>query len=81
MQDAFLVALERWPVHGLPDNPAAWIVTAARNRALDRIRTERRWAGRRGALEAELRALGGDEPGPRDLGTDRPVSGVPGVAP
>jgi len=61
VQDAFLVALERWPAHGLPDNPAAWIVTAARNRALDRIRTERRWAGRRGALEAELRALGGDE--------------------
>ena len=30
MQDAFLVALERWPATGLPDNPAAWIVTAAR---------------------------------------------------
>jgi RNA polymerase sigma-70 factor (ECF subfamily) len=60
VQDAFLTALERWPEHGLPDNPAAWIVTAARNRALDRIRTERRWAGRRVALEAELRALGGD---------------------
>ena len=61
MQDAFLTALERWPSHGLPDNPAAWIVTAARNRALDRIRTERRWAGRRVALEAELRALGGGD--------------------
>ncbi len=60
MQDAFLVALERWPAHGVPDNPAAWIVTAARNRAIDRIRSERRWAGRRVALEAELRALGGD---------------------
>jgi RNA polymerase sigma-70 factor (ECF subfamily) len=61
VQDAFVTALERWPERGLPDNPAAWIVTAARNRALDRIRTERRWAGRRVALEAELRALGGDE--------------------
>ena len=59
VQDAFLVALERWPRDGVPDNPAAWIVTAARNRAIDRIRAERRWAGRRGALEAELRALGG----------------------
>jgi RNA polymerase sigma-70 factor, ECF subfamily len=61
VQDAFLTALERWPERGLPDNPAAWIVTAARNRALDRLRTERRWAGRRSALEAELRALGGDD--------------------
>ncbi len=56
-----MTALERWPSHGLPENPAAWIVTAARNRALDRIRTERRWAGRRVALEAELRALGGGD--------------------
>src|SRR5262249_20439627 len=61
VQDAFLVALERWPAHGVPDNPAAWIVTAARNRAIDRIRSERRWAGRRFALEAELRALGGSD--------------------
>src|SRR4051794_31383720 len=60
VQDAFLVALERWPRDGAPANPAAWIVTAARNRAIDRIRRERRWAGRRAALEAELRALGGD---------------------
>ena len=44
VQDAFVIALERWPERGVPDNPAAWIVTAARNRALDRIRTERRWA-------------------------------------
>ncbi len=62
MQDAFLVALERWPRDGLPDNPAAWIVTAARNRALDRIRSEQRWAGRRVALEAELRTIGDGEP-------------------
>ncbi len=61
VQDAFLTALERWPERGIPDNPAAWIVTAARNRAIDRIRSERRWADRRGALEAELRALGGDD--------------------
>ena len=61
MQDAFLVALERWPRDGVPANPAAWIVTVARNRALDRIRRERRWEGRRAALETELRALGGDE--------------------
>ena len=32
MQDAFAVALERWPVDGFPDNPGAWITTTARNR-------------------------------------------------
>ena len=74
MQDAFLTALERWPRDGLPDNPAAWIVTAARNRALDRIRSERRWAGRRVALEAELRALGG---GDEDDEDDELVSPIP----
>jgi RNA polymerase sigma-70 factor (ECF subfamily) len=61
VQDAFLVALERWPQRGVPDNPAAWIMTAARNRAIDRIRREQRFAGRRAALEGELRALGGGE--------------------
>jgi RNA polymerase sigma-70 factor, ECF subfamily len=72
VQDAFLVALERWPRDGLPDNPAAWIVTAARNRALDRIRSEQRWAGRRAALEAELRTVGE----PEDAEPEEPVSPI-----
>ncbi|MGH2629911.1 MAG: RNA polymerase sigma factor [Actinomycetota bacterium] len=41
VQDAFAVALERWPFDGLPGNPGAWIVTTARNRAIDRLRRER----------------------------------------
>jgi RNA polymerase sigma-70 factor (ECF subfamily) len=40
VQDAFATALERWPRTGVPSNPGAWIVTAARNRAIDRIRRE-----------------------------------------
>jgi RNA polymerase sigma-70 factor (ECF subfamily) len=39
--DAFVVALERWPSAGAPDNPGAWITTTARNRAVDRLRRER----------------------------------------
>ena len=41
VQDAFAVALERWPADGVPDNPGAWITATARNRAIDRLRRER----------------------------------------
>ncbi len=40
MQDAFVVALERWPQEGIPDNPAAWITTTARNKLIDRLRRQ-----------------------------------------
>ena len=40
-QEAFAIAAERWPESGLPANPGAWLVTTARNRAIDRIRRER----------------------------------------
>jgi RNA polymerase sigma-70 factor (ECF subfamily) len=41
VQDAFATALERWPRDGVPRTPGAWIVTTARNRAIDRIRRDR----------------------------------------
>ncbi|HEV7211640.1 MAG TPA: RNA polymerase sigma factor [Blastococcus sp.] len=40
VQDAFVVAIERWPADGVPPSPAGWIVTTARNRAIDRLRRE-----------------------------------------
>ncbi len=40
MQEAFVVALERWPQEGVPANPGAWITQVARNRAIDRLRRE-----------------------------------------
>ena len=40
MQEAFAAALERWPRDGAPQNPGAWLLTTARNRAIDRIRRE-----------------------------------------
>jgi RNA polymerase sigma-70 factor (ECF subfamily) len=40
VQEAFLVASERWPAEGLPPNPGGWILTTARNRAIDRFRRE-----------------------------------------
>ena len=40
VQDAFAVAIERWPTQGLPPSPAGWIITTSRNRAIDRLRRE-----------------------------------------
>ena len=40
VQDAFVAALERWPSTGVPPSPAGWIITTARNRAIDRLRRE-----------------------------------------
>ena len=42
VQDAFAIALRRWPDQGLPPNPGGWITTTARNRAIDRVRRESR---------------------------------------
>jgi RNA polymerase sigma-70 factor (ECF subfamily) len=42
VQDAFATAVHRWPLEGVPDNPAGWIVTTARNRAVDVVRRSRR---------------------------------------
>ena len=40
-QEAFAIAAARWPSHGVPDHPRAWLVTTARNRAINRIRRDR----------------------------------------
>src|SRR6185503_13805147 len=40
VQDAFAVAVQRWPTAGLPPSPAGWIITTARNKAIDRLRRE-----------------------------------------
>ena len=40
VQDAFTAAVQRWPADGLPPSPAGWIITTARNRAIDRLRRE-----------------------------------------
>src|SRR5205823_6657092 len=60
VQEAFVAALRRWPVDGVPPSPAGWIVTTARNRAIDRWRRESTRADRH--AQAALLALGDDEP-------------------
>jgi RNA polymerase sigma-70 factor, ECF subfamily len=50
-QEAFAVAAERWPRDGIPSNPGVWLVTTARNRAIDRIRRDRTLAAKTKLLE------------------------------
>jgi len=58
VQEAFVVATDRWPTTGLPPNPGAWITTTARNRAIDRLRREAK-RHHRHSQAAQLR--GGDD--------------------
>ena len=50
-QEAFALAAERWPRDGQPQSPRAWLVTTARNRAIDRIRRDRRLAAKTRLLD------------------------------
>jgi RNA polymerase sigma-70 factor, ECF subfamily len=54
-QEAFASAAERWPRDGSPANPTGWLITTARNRAIDRIRRERTLAAKTEQLKRELR--------------------------
>jgi RNA polymerase sigma factor (sigma-70 family) len=55
-QDALLAALERWPESGVPDNPGAWLMATAKNRAIDRIRREKRLERKHEELGHEIEA-------------------------
>lgn len=70
VQDAFTIGVERWPREGLPANPGAWLVTTARNRAIDRIRREQTFA-RKVELLARLEQLPADEHDMSSIPDDR----------
>jgi len=76
VQDAFAVASARWPASGVPPNPAAWIITTARNRAIDRVRREtsrderQAAAARLHAAAASDDAADADEPEEEDAVRD-----------
>ena len=71
LQDAFVAAVERWPRDGIPDRPGAWIVTTARNRALDRLRRKRTEATKVAEIE---RAAGAGVEGEVRLGGESRVA-------
>jgi RNA polymerase sigma-70 factor (ECF subfamily) len=54
MQEAFAIAVEQWPRAGVPDNRRAWLVAAARNRAIDHLRRRTRFDARRSEVAALL---------------------------
>ncbi len=54
-QDALVTALEQWPRSGIPDNPAAWLMTTARNRAFDLLRRRRMLERKHETLSADAR--------------------------
>jgi RNA polymerase sigma-70 factor, ECF subfamily len=60
VQDAFTTAFQRWPTAGLPPSPAGWIITTARNRAIDRLRREASRADRQ--AQAALLHAGAEPP-------------------
>jgi RNA polymerase sigma-70 factor (ECF subfamily) len=67
VQEAFAVALSKWPGDGLPPNPGGWITTTARNRGIDRLRRESR--GRELLNEVAMISAGNDDPGmPEEVG-------------
>ncbi|HYQ00410.1 MAG TPA: RNA polymerase sigma factor [Polyangiaceae bacterium] len=55
-QDALVVALERWPESGVPDNPGAWLMATAKRRAIDELRRGKRWQRKQDAITHEIEA-------------------------
>src|SRR5688572_13361666 len=55
-QDALVAALEQWPVDGIPRNPGAWLMAAAKNRAIDLLRRDKRLERKHEELGYELEA-------------------------
>jgi RNA polymerase sigma-70 factor, ECF subfamily len=69
--EAFATAVERWPAHGVPPNPGAWLTTTAHRKAIDRTRRENKRPGKH--LEAQMMYEAGDPPDPAE------PSGAPAV--
>jgi RNA polymerase sigma-70 factor (ECF subfamily) len=70
VQDAFAIALVRWQRDGVPENPGAWIITTARNRAIDRLRRDQAFA-RKAELLARLESLPAEEDDVSSIPDDR----------
>ncbi len=72
-QDALLAALENWPKTGIPDNPGAWLMAAAKYRAIDHFRRNRRLTTKHEQLGHELELARAPDPAEADAALDDPV--------
>jgi RNA polymerase sigma-70 factor, ECF subfamily len=70
-QEAFARALERWPRDGVPSAPSAWLVTTARNRALDRLRRSKVGEAKLKELQTMTSRSQGNDEDPSGIGDDR----------
>jgi RNA polymerase sigma factor (sigma-70 family) len=72
-QDALVAALERWPESGIPDNPGAWLMATAKNRAIDGLRRRARAERKHAELGRERDARGGSVAADLEAAMDDPV--------
>lgn len=72
-QDALVAALEQWPESGVPDNPGAWLMTAAKHRAIDRLRRSEMLDRKHGELGRELEARQNMAAADMDAALDDPI--------
>ncbi|WP_407170560.1 RNA polymerase sigma factor [Bradyrhizobium sp. ORS 111] len=70
LQDAFAVALERWPIGELPSNPRAWLVNVGRNKAIDRVRRAATFRGKQQELAHQLQTDAEPSAEPADAALD-----------
>src|SRR5271167_4850524 len=54
LQEAYATALQKWPAEGTPANPRAWLITTARNRAIDQLRRGRRLDAKRDEIQHHI---------------------------
>jgi RNA polymerase sigma-70 factor (ECF subfamily) len=62
LHDAFVAAIERWPIEGVPANPRTWLVSAGRFKAIDQLRRRAAFDDRRAEIELQLSEISQQEP-------------------
>jgi RNA polymerase sigma factor (sigma-70 family) len=73
-QDALVVALERWPESGVPENPGAWLMTTAKNRAIDQLRRRKRLESKQEQIARELETAMAHEPAQELVAGDETIA-------